>query len=90
MTRPNRVAVLALTSIVLMSAMGVVYTSYLNRKQFAQLERLHAERDSLEVEWGRLLLEQGTLATPTRIEQEARKRLKMKVPAAERMVVIKP
>ena len=70
--------------------MGVIYTSHLNRKLFAQLERLNGERDALEVEWGRLLLEQGTLATPTRIEQEARKRLKMKVPVAERIVVIKP
>ena len=74
----------------LASALGVIYTSHLNRKLFAETEKLNAERDALEVEWGRLLLEQGTLATPTRVERLARERLRMKVPASERIVIIKP
>lgn len=75
---------------VLVSALGVVYTKHQSRKLFVEMQTLNAQRDELGVEWGRLLLEQGTLATPTRVEQIARDRVGMKVPEADQIKIIKP
>jgi cell division protein FtsL len=74
---------------VLASALGVAYSKHQSRRLFVGLQALYAERDALGVEWGRLQLEQSTLATPIRIENMARQRLGMFVPAADRIAIIK-
>jgi len=75
--------------VVLASALGVAYSKHQSRRLFVELQTLYAERDALGVEWGRLQLEQSTLATPIRIENMARQRLGMFVPAADRIAIIK-
>ena len=90
MTRGQLMVLLILTFGLLITATGVVYSKYASRKNFVALQLLHAERDSLEVEWGRLQLEQSTWATHARVEKIARKRLKMHIPTAEEVVVVKP
>jgi cell division protein FtsL len=75
---------------VLATATAVVYAKYASRKHFVELERLRAERDEIEVEWGRLQLEQGTWATHGRVERIARKRLQMRIPSSSEVVVIRP
>ncbi|MCW8848142.1 MAG: cell division protein FtsL [Sedimenticola sp.] len=90
MTRGQLMVLLILTFGLLVTATGVVYSKYASRKNFVALQLLHAERDSLEVEWGRLQLEQSTWATHARVEKIARKRLKMHIPTAEEVVVVKP
>jgi len=74
---------------VVASALGVAYSKHQSRRLFVELQALYMERDALGVEWGRLQLEQSTLATPIRIENMARKRLEMFVPAADRIAIIK-
>ncbi len=81
---------LMLTLLVLGSALGVVYTTHESRKLFVELQVLQGVRDELNIEWGRLLLEQSTLATPTRVENIARRKLGMKPPAPERIVIVTP
>lgn len=76
--------------VVLVSAVAVIYTKHLSRNEFVQLQRLEKERDALSEEWGRLLLEESTWASPSRIEQEAKSRLGMVVPKSDMTVVIKP
>jgi cell division protein FtsL len=83
-------SIVLLAVAVLISAISVVYVKHIGRAQFVELQKLEAKRDRLNEEWGRLLLEQSTWATPGRVEYEARKRLKMIVPTAEMTVVIKP
>lgn len=90
MNRGQAIILMFLAFGLLLTATGVVYSKYANRKQFVALQMLRAERDAMEVEWGRLQLEQSTWATHARVEKIARKRLKMHIPTAEEVVVVKP
>ncbi|MDX1529789.1 MAG: cell division protein FtsL, partial [Gammaproteobacteria bacterium] len=53
-----------------------------------ELQSLERERDALEVEWGKLQLEQSTWATHERIESLARKRLELRVPPLNETVLV--
>ena len=87
---PLRPVLLGLSLLmVLATALGVVYSKHQSRQLFVRLQALNSERDALDIEWGRLQLEQSTLATPIRIENIARKRLGMFVPSADEIVIIK-
>lgn len=77
-------------ALLLVSAMSVIYTKHKTRVEFVSLQKLEQHRDDLNEEWGRLLLEQSTWATPSRIQQQAQTRLDMLVPSADMIVVVKP
>jgi len=86
----HRPVVLVLSLLMVMAtALGVVYGKHQSRRLFVELQALNAGRDALDIEWGRLQLEQSTLATPIRIENMARQRLGMFVPAADRIKIIR-
>lgn len=72
------------------SAIGVVFMRHRHRQLFVELSRLEYARDELNIEFGRLQLEQATLAQATRVDQEARGRLGMKFPEAADIVVVRP
>ena len=76
--------------IVVVSALGVVYTKYRSRMLFAEVQRLEQELDAYEVEWGQLQLEQNTWAEHSRIERLARSKLGMILPQRDSIVYIKP
>lgn len=78
-----------LTAAVVLSAIGVVYSKYLSRRDFVVLQELQAEKERLGVEWGRLQLEESTLATDSQVEQRARDRLQMHLPDMNEVVVIR-
>jgi len=75
---------------VLGSAAGAVYTRHRSRELFVELERMHAQRDRLEVEWGQLQLEQSAWSTHAFVERVATTRLKMVTPDPARIRVVKP
>lgn len=75
--------------LVICSAMGVIYSSYESRQLFSELQQENKETMRLEEEWGRLLLEQSTWASPARIEQIASSKLQMVVPKPAAMIVVK-
>lgn len=75
---------------VLGSAIGVVYAKHWDRHLHIDLQRLQHARDELHIEWSRLLLEQGTLASDVRVEHVAREQLSMMIPGSEEIVVVKP
>ncbi|HEX7769432.1 MAG TPA: cell division protein FtsL, partial [Dokdonella sp.] len=60
-----------------------------SRLAFADLTRLVAERDALEIEFGRLQLEQATWADNNRIDQIARGTLGMIAPQPAETLVIR-
>ena len=64
---------LILIAAVLSSAVAVVWTRHESRMLFIELTRLQDQRDDLNIEYGRLELEQATWAEPARIDAEARK-----------------
>src|SRR5689334_6917984 len=80
--------IVLLSVMVFLSAIGVVYNKHQSRQLFAQLQRLQHEVESLQVEWGQLLLEQGTWSSDARVERIARERLQMKLPEPNQVVVI--
>ena len=65
------------------TAIACVYAKHESRKLFTELQVLNAARDQMEVEWGRLRIEQSTWATYARVEQLARKQMKMRAPSPE-------
>jgi len=75
-----RMGLLALWCLVLVSAVGVVWSKQQSRNQFVELQRLEKERDQLDTEWGQLRLEQSTWVTYGRIEKIAHDDLRMVVP----------
>ena len=74
----------------LASAIGVVFSRHEARRLFIDLQQLNAERDRLDIEWGRLQIEHSTWASPGRIEQIARERLKMTEPDPANVVIVEP
>ncbi|MCP4284548.1 MAG: cell division protein FtsL [Gammaproteobacteria bacterium] len=83
-------AVVTLAVAVLLTSVGVVHAKYSSRKYFVELQKLRLKQDELDVEWGRLQLEQSTWATQHRVQKLARKKLNMHMPSAEEVMVIRP
>jgi len=73
---------------VVFSALGVVYSKHQTRRLFVDVQRLEAERDRMNVDWGRLQLEQSTLATQARIESIAHGKLAMNIPPQDSVVIV--
>ena len=73
-----------------LSAIGVVYARHEHRQLFIAFKRLVRERDELNIDFGRLQLEQATWAESNRIDQVARNRLGMVFPEADETVVVRP
>lgn len=90
MTRMRHGLILLLAVGVLLSALGTVYTKHHSRQLFVELETLKTQRDDLNIEWGQLMLEQATWATPTRVELIAHQRLGMTAPPADKIVIVTP
>jgi len=70
------------------SAVGVIWAKHESRAEFVDLQRLQAERDALDIEWGRLKLEQSTWSSHGRVEQVARADLKMLIPQPNAVVPV--
>jgi cell division protein FtsL len=76
--------------VLLVSAVGVVWTRHETRSLFIQLQSLNSQRDGLDIEWGQLKIEQSAWATHGRVEQTARADLKMVIPKAEEVRLVQP
>jgi cell division protein FtsL len=74
---------------IIVSALAVVYMRQLSREAFVELQVLSAEHDALNIEWGKLLLEQGAFSSHPRIENDAREKLDMGMPDPEQLVVVR-
>ncbi|ANO52189.1 cell division protein FtsL [Woeseia oceani] len=87
-SRPPVLLTLVFAMICVMSAVALIYTKHEARSQFVELERLTAERDELNIEWGQLQIEQSTWATHARIEQVAADELSLLRPKTAEIYVI--
>lgn len=79
----SRAIVAGLAAAVFVSGLGSIYAKHKSRKLFVELQTLVAERDRLEMDWGRLQIEQSTQANHARVEQLARDRLSMRMPTRD-------
>ena len=69
-------------------ALAVVNAQHRARTLFVELETLKKEARELEVEWGKLQLEQGTLASHARVEALAKSRLGLVSPPLDKVWLI--
>ena len=75
---------------VLGSAAGAVYCEHRARQLFIQLEGLNAQRDTLQIEWGQLQLEQSAWSSHAFVERVAGTRLHMATPPPQDIKVVAP
>ena len=69
-------------------ALGIVTSHHTARKLFMSLENEKEIERKLDVEWGRLQLEQSTLIMHGRIERVAREHLNMMAPTASSIQIV--
>ncbi|MDR4516412.1 MAG: cell division protein FtsL [Nitrosomonas sp.] len=69
-------------------ALALVTAQHETRKLNMALENENKITRKLEVEWGKLQLEQSTLIARQLIENSARKQLNMEVPSADHVQII--
>lgn len=84
-----RVLLAILIAANVLSAIGAVLARHEHRQRFIELTKLEKSRDELNIEFGRLQLEQATWAESNRIDQVARTRLGMQFPEAGDIVVVR-
>ncbi len=73
---------------VIASAVAVVRTHHERRSLFVELDEAEARRDRLQVEWGRLQIEQSTWAASDRIERVAAEKLNLQLSRAGATVLV--
>ncbi len=73
-------------TLVIGSALTVIYVKHQSRVLFAELRSVQKMQDQQVIEWGRLQLQNSTLATHSNVESRARKDLKMRLPEAVELV----
>jgi cell division protein FtsL len=83
-------AMLLLAAAVTASGVWVTDAKHRSRQLFIELEELNREQDQLQIDWGRLQIEQSTWATHPRIEALARERLHLTNPVDDQLVVVEP
>ena len=85
----KRIGVLTiLLAALLASALQIVLSRHESRQLFVESQSLQSQSVELDREWGRLLLEQGTLVNHNRIEQIARENLSMSPPSREKVLIV--
>ncbi|QMT59625.1 cell division protein FtsL [Legionella sp. PC997] len=67
---------------VLVSALAVVYSTNSYRVTLSKVEQQEQLTHYLQLQWGQLLLEQASLATPARVEELATGKLQMVLPTS--------
>ena len=82
------VFLVVLLVVIILSSLSVVYSAHYSRGLFHELKLAKQQRDSLETEWGQLLLEQSALSAHTRVEQVAIKYLSLSLPEAENIKLV--
>ncbi len=72
------------------SAVQVIYARHMARELVRAPGALNAQRDSLEMEWGRLQLEQSAWSTNAFVERVANAKLQMSLPQTRDMRIVRP
>ncbi|KEA65391.1 Cell division protein FtsL [Marinobacterium lacunae] len=88
LARPAGVLFL-MVALVLVSALMVIYSAYEYRNLFNQHQVLSSQGDDLQVEWGQLLLEESAWSANNRVEMQAEKKLKMRIPETQGIEIVR-
>jgi cell division protein FtsL len=71
----------------LITGLAIVNSTHVSRQRLNELQQLERQRNALQVEWGRLLLEQSSLVAQGKVEDMAVSELDMQMPAMNEVVV---
>ncbi|KTD22445.1 cell division protein FtsL [Legionella londiniensis] len=71
---------------VFFSALAVVYVTNLHRITFNQLQQAEERAHHLQLQWGQLLLEQASLASPARVQKLAIEKLGMRFTSGKQVI----
>lgn len=88
MSRADLFLLITLVFAVIGSGVAVVHAKYQSRQLFVALQELRRDRDTVDMEWGRLQLELGTVGNPALVERLARSRLDMRMPRPDDVMVL--
>ena len=78
-----------LLTLVIGSALTVIFVKHQSQVLFADLRNIQKQQDQQAIEWGRLQLQNTTLATHSNVESRARKDLEMQLPENVELVRLK-
>ena len=78
----------SLATAVFVAALSIVYVKNVERSLFSQIQIAEQRANKLQVEWGKLLLEQSTLGRPNRVHKVAIKSYTMHVPHSNEVTVV--
>jgi cell division protein FtsL len=87
--RMSMLALCALAVLAVGTGISIVAAKHEARQLFAELEALNREQDRLQIDWGRLQLEQSTYATHSLVESKARDRLGFGLPRPDAIVIVR-
>ncbi len=82
----SRIWLSLLLTLVLGSALTVIYVKHQSRVLFSELRGIQKQQDQQVIQWGRLQLQNTTLATHSHVESRARHDLQMRVPEKVELV----
>ena len=71
------------------TALGVIVSTFENRRYLSEIESLRAEARDMQVLWGQYLVEKSTWAAYGRVHDMAVKDLEMQAPRPDQMTVVK-
>jgi len=80
---------MGLVLVMVLTALGVVYSSHISRELFAEQALLQERNDQLQLEWAQLLLEQSAFTSPSQIESVAAQELEMILPDVRQIELVK-
>jgi len=83
-----RSAIVILVALNIVTAFGVVYSKHNSRMLFKKTRALHNSIDRAKVDWGRLQIEESTLARYARIEDIATSELGMRMPELDEIETV--
>jgi cell division protein FtsL len=86
---PRPMAGSLLCGLLVVSALGVAYSSHQTRNMYRDLQQLEKDHDDLEHEHEKLLLERSAWADYTRLNELVQDKLEMTAPETSEMVVLR-
>ncbi|MEJ6517210.1 MAG: cell division protein FtsL [Pseudomonadales bacterium] len=84
----QQLLIAALIGLLVVSSLAVALSAHETRQLYSQLQVLGQERDNLDSEYEKLLLEQSAWADYSRIDQVSREQLHMLAPTSKSIVVV--
>ena len=86
---PRHMGIIVLALVLAASAFFVSFSSHQTRELYRNLHIIQKQRDDLDYEYQKLILERGAFADYSRITDLAKKQLNMRTPLTDELVVLR-